>query len=75
MALLIAHPDYMDGKRKRCGIEEYPMKFYREFLDHLKREYEGEDWNPLPREMARFWKQKMIGRVGEADNSSFRNNG
>jgi hypothetical protein len=60
MALLITHPDYMNGEMKKDGIDEYPVKFYKEFLDYLKGEYEGQYWNPLPREMARFWKQKMV---------------
>jgi len=58
MALLITHPDYMNGKKKKCGIEEYPMEFYKELLDYIKGKYEGQYWNPLPKEMAHFWKQK-----------------
>lgn len=60
MALLITHPDYMNCKKGRYGIEEYPMEFYEELLDYVNDEYEGQYWNPLPREMARFWKEKMV---------------
>ena len=60
MALLLTHPDYMNGKKKKCGIEEYPMEFYKEFLDYIKSEYDGQYWNPLPGEMARFWKERMV---------------
>jgi hypothetical protein len=60
MALSITHPDYMNGKKKKCGIEEYPMEFYQEFLDYMKSEYEGQYWNPSPKEMAHFWKEKMV---------------
>ena len=61
MALLITHPDYMNGKKeKKCGIEEYPIKFYEELLHYVKSKYEGQYWHPLPKEMARFWKQKMV---------------
>jgi len=60
MALLITHPDYMNCNKGRCKIEEYPMEFYKEFLDYVKTKYEGQYWHPLPKEMARFWKQKMV---------------
>jgi glycosyltransferase involved in cell wall biosynthesis/peptidoglycan/xylan/chitin deacetylase (PgdA/CDA1 family) len=54
MALLITHPDYMrfnDGKR---GLDEYPANYYREFLDHIRTTYEGQYWNALPRDVARY---------------------
>ena len=60
MALLIAHPDYMNGSKGKCGLEEYPMEFYEEFLGYVKKNYEGHYWNPLPKEVARFWKDKMV---------------
>jgi hypothetical protein len=59
MVLLITHPDYMNGQKKKCGIEEYPMEFYEEFLDYVRTKYGDQYWNPLPKEMARFWKQNM----------------
>ena len=60
MALLITHPDYMNCNKGRCRIEEYPMKYYEEFLDYIKDKYEGQFWSPLPKEMARFWKGRMM---------------
>jgi hypothetical protein len=60
MALLITHPDYMNGKKGKCGIEEYPIKFYEELLHYVKSKYEGQYWHVLPKEMARFWNQKMV---------------
>ena len=38
------------------GLEEYPVDYYREFLEYVKEKYEGRYWHVLPREMARFWK-------------------
>jgi hypothetical protein len=58
MALVIAHPDYMNFSKKQCGTEEYPKEFYRELLDYIKTQYAGQYWNPLPKEMARFWREK-----------------
>ena len=60
MALLLTHPDYMNCNKGRCTIEEYPMKYYEEFLDYTKGKYEGQFWNPLPMEIGRFWKGRMV---------------
>ena len=60
MALLIAHPDYMNYRNDRCGIEQYPADFYKEFLHYVKSKYDGQYWNPLPKELARFWKEKVV---------------
>jgi len=60
MALLDTHPDYMNCNGKGCGLEEYPRDFYKGFLDYVRVKYEGEYWNALPREMARFWKENMV---------------
>jgi hypothetical protein len=60
MALLITHPDYMNCKKSRCKQEEYPMEVYQEFLEYVKTNYEGEFWNRLPKEVARFWKEKIV---------------
>jgi hypothetical protein len=60
MALLITHPDYMNCKKDRCGIGEYPIEFYEEFLDYVNSKYKDQYWNALPKEIARFWKQKMV---------------
>jgi glycosyltransferase involved in cell wall biosynthesis len=56
MALLDTHPDYMafkEGDRRR---EEYPVRFYLEFLERVRKRYEGQYWLALPKEMANFWK-------------------
>lgn len=55
MALLITHPDYMNGNG-RSTMEDYPMAFYEELLDYIKDKYKGQYWHPLPKEMARFWR-------------------
>jgi len=55
MALLNTHPDYMNFDDKKLKIEEYPVAYYEEFLNYLKVKYDGKYWNPLPREIAKFW--------------------
>jgi peptidoglycan/xylan/chitin deacetylase (PgdA/CDA1 family) len=59
MALLITHPDYMNIEKDRCAIDEYPVALYEAFLEYVKKQYEGQYWNPLPKAMARFWKERM----------------
>jgi hypothetical protein len=63
MALLMTHPDYMNFDGKKPNMEEYPIKFYQELLNYIKSKYDGQYWHPLPREMAHFWKQKMVLRT------------
>jgi hypothetical protein len=33
--------------------DEYPAGHYADFLDHVRREYKGQYWNALPREVPR----------------------
>ena len=67
MALLITHPDYMNCEKGRCKIEEYPMELYEEFLSYIKGKFEGQYWHALPREMAHFWKEKMVKKHAAGD--------
>lgn len=55
MALLNVHPDYI-GFKDKPGVSEYPAKWYEDFLQHVQRVYAREFWNPLPRDMARWFK-------------------
>ncbi len=54
MALLITHPDYMNFSDRPKSIQEYPVEHYMEFLEYIKREYSGQYWNVLPREITAF---------------------
>jgi len=58
VALLVSHPDYMGFNGANRSLEEYPVELYARFLEHIRQEYEGRYWHPLPRELARFWKSK-----------------
>lgn len=60
MALLITHPDYMNFNQTRPILEEYPVSLYEEFLNYIKQNYRGQYWNPLPKEMASFWKKEVV---------------
>ncbi|MFB3925431.1 MAG: hypothetical protein ACE14T_05200 [Syntrophales bacterium] len=59
MALLNTHPDYIHFEGKRQGAEEYPVDYYRYFLEYIKAVYEDSYWHVLPREMARFWSEYL----------------
>jgi len=55
MALLNVHPDYI-GFSEKLEACEYPAAWYEDFLLHIRQQYAGEFWNPLPKEMARWFK-------------------
>jgi hypothetical protein len=55
MATVIVHPDYINfDKSRKNKQEEYSSEIYEDFLMHIKTEYDGKYWNPLPKEMASF---------------------
>ncbi len=60
MALLIAHPDYMNFEGKNLDIEEYPVRYYIDLINYIKQRYKGMYWHVLPREIAEFWKKNMV---------------
>lgn len=56
MALVIIHPDYMNFDNSE-RTDKYQAELYKEFLIYIKEKYTGQYWNPLPKELARFWKE------------------
>ncbi len=60
MVLLNTHPDYMNSDGNNLALEEYPAKYYEEFLLHIKTRHKGEFWHVLPKDMARFWSTIMM---------------
>ncbi len=55
MALVDAHPDYMDFGGGKRGPEQYPIAYYEDFLAYVQDRYRGRYWQPLAREVAAFW--------------------
>jgi hypothetical protein len=55
MALINTHPDYLYFGHEKPGIDEYPSRFYEEFLEYAKSAYAGHFWHALPRDVADFW--------------------
>ena len=60
MALLNTHPDYMNFTRENREIDEYPVEYYRDFLEYVTHRYRGQYWHALPAEMANFWKKRVV---------------
>jgi len=60
MALVITHPDYMNIEGSKLAIDEYPVKYYLDFLSYIKDKYTDQYWHALPKEMAQFWRNKRI---------------
>lgn len=64
MALIITHPDYMNfGGGAKAGFGRYPAEYYAQFLDYVNSRYQDQFWNVLPRDVARFWKEKQQNSV------------
>jgi predicted glycosyltransferase len=60
MALLNTHPDYMNFEEGLCALEQYPVSYYIDLLEHIKNKYAGQYWHALPRELGRFWKSSKL---------------
>ena len=56
MALINVHPDYLNFENK-TESEEYPVRYYSDFLEFIKKTYEGKYWNALPRDVATYFKK------------------
>jgi len=55
MVLTITHPDYMNFNNNQSSYDEYPARYYEEFLEYVRFKYEGQYWHALPRDVSRFW--------------------
>jgi glycosyltransferase involved in cell wall biosynthesis len=55
MALLNTHPDYMCFDGVKQSKEEFPVAFYEEFLAYARDKYQDAFWQPLPREVSRYY--------------------
>ncbi len=57
MAMLNTHPDYMYFDGEKQGSEEYPVRYYHEFLNYVKTKYGGQYWHILPGDMSKILKK------------------
>ncbi|HVU32362.1 MAG TPA: hypothetical protein VHE61_02935 [Opitutaceae bacterium] len=56
MALVNVHPDYVNFSNRRTR-REFPATHYAELLQHVTAKYAEEFWNPLPHELAAWFKK------------------
>ena len=54
MVLLDVHPDYVDFDGEGMPGISYPVRFYRELLEYVQRNYAGQYWHALPRQVAEY---------------------
>jgi hypothetical protein len=60
MALLNVHPDYMNFGSSKQKVDEYPVHYFLDLLQHIQKTYQGIYWHALPREVSRFWKNWQL---------------
>jgi len=56
MALVNVHPDYVCFEGERPAARTFPASYYRDFLGYVSSRYAGAYWQPLPRDLARWYK-------------------
>ena len=54
MALVDVHPDYLCFDDTPAGPMEYPVAYYKSFLDYVSRRYDGAFWHTTPSKLAEF---------------------
>jgi uncharacterized protein len=59
MALMSSHPDYLNFGTGKLAPDEYPAKYYQDFLAYISKNYQDQYWHVTPREAARFWREKQ----------------
>jgi glycosyltransferase involved in cell wall biosynthesis len=59
MALLITHPDYINFTNDKSSADEYPVKYYADFLQHIKTNYAGQYWHALPKDVTSFCQDRF----------------
>jgi glycosyltransferase involved in cell wall biosynthesis len=57
MALINVHPDYLGFHGGKLKSSEYPAAFYEQFLKYAAEKYGGQYWQPLPRQVTRWFRE------------------
>ena len=66
LALVNIHPDYIDFTNGPASSSRYPASMLTGFLDHLRDEHGGSFWNPLARDLARWYREEISPEPGSA---------
>jgi uncharacterized protein len=65
MVLLVVHPDYLVLDSQLPAFYEYPVRFYENYLNYVKTQYEGKYWHLLPRDLAHYYKQSLLSQPNQ----------
>jgi len=63
MALVNSHPDYMNFSGRRPGKEEYPVEYYIELLEYVKKKYPNQYWHTSFKGMFSFWSDEYLSKI------------
>jgi hypothetical protein len=69
LALVNIHPDYIDFDQTDFSHFRYPVSLVSDLFEYLENRYKGQFWNPLPRELA-AWYRNQGGANGSIGMSS-----
>jgi glycosyltransferase involved in cell wall biosynthesis len=58
MALLNVHPDYIDFSG-RGNSRQFSVSAYRTLLEHVRKQYEGQYWHALAKDLASWYKSTL----------------
>ena len=61
MVLVNIHPDYISSSGQ-WSSDKYPVSIVEELLTYISTKYAGQYWNPLPRELARWYRSARTER-------------
>jgi len=70
MALVNVHPDYLRFEGDPASRSTFPVSFYRQFLEYARQKYGQTFWQPLPCELAEWYRREVphsiSGATGDA---------
>jgi len=70
MALVNVHPDYLQFPGEARSARLFPADFYRQVLEYAQRKYGPSFWQPLPCELAEWYRKGALQETGSGGLSS-----
>jgi hypothetical protein len=59
LALVNIHPDYIDFTEEGTSSSHYSVAVLKEFMEYIQQKYGGSFWNPLARDLARWYLEEI----------------
>ena len=69
MALVNVHPDYIEFGDKNMPVKKFPVEIYADFLRYVSEKYAGQYWQPLARDLSRWYAEKHVALPARAEGS------